>query len=331
MRTSTIRLRQAVAMLSAAALLASLTVATVAAPASAAKPRCAGKTATIVGTGKGEVIRGTQKADVIVAKGGNDIVYGRGGNDTICGGPGHDRIVAAGGNDLLLGEVGRDRLYGGPGRDRLLGGPANDRLAGGPGNDACLQGPGTGLRLSCERPLPPVVAPPPPPTLVVAYADANKNHAYDAGDVLIAEIVDTNGTGSVDPGDTINMGQYPTTPLAVAPAAIRQTMEDWPVRSHPVTSADLNADPDVMVVYGGAATRVFLWTRISAAQAYDYFQEIDSVSGGVSFFGDNKNAGDDLDVVNPRLGSPSLPVEGFQLAGDSQGDDGFVDVEIYAP
>ena len=40
---------------------------------------------------------------------------------------------------------------------------------------------------------------------MVAYADANKNHVQDAGDVMIAEIVDTNGSGSVDPGDTINM------------------------------------------------------------------------------------------------------------------------------
>ena len=166
---------------------------------------------------------------------------------------------------------------------------------------------------------------------MVAYADANKNHAYDTGDVMIAEIVDTNGTGSVDPGDTINMGQYPTTPLAVAPAAIRKTMEDWPVRSHPVTSADLSADPDEMVVYGGAATRIFLWSRISAAQTYDLFQEIDTGSGGVSYFADNKNVGDDLDVVYPRPGSPSTPVEEFLLLGDSKGDDGFIDVEIYAP
>ena len=148
---------------------------------------------------------------------------------------------------------------------------------------------------------------------------------------MIAEIVDTNGSGTVNAGDTINMGQYPTTPLAVAPAAIRKTMEDWPVRSHPVTSADLSADPDVTVVQGSAGTQQFAWARISAGQDKDAFQEIDAGTGGSSYFVDDNAAGNDLDLVYLGLGSPGGPVEGFQLAGDSQGDDGFVDVEIYAP
>jgi hypothetical protein len=32
---------------------------------------------------------------------------------------------------------------------------------------------------------------------VVAHADANRNHAHDAGDVMIAEIVDSNGAVAV--------------------------------------------------------------------------------------------------------------------------------------
>ena len=156
-------IRRSLTLVAGAALLATMTAATVAAPASAAKPKCAGKTATIVGTAKGEVIRGTRKADVIVARGGNDRIYGRGGNDTICGGAGNDRVVGGGGRDVLLGQNGRDRLYGGPGRDRLLGGQANDYLNGGTGNDACLQGSGSGAWLNCERPAPAVPPPPAPP------------------------------------------------------------------------------------------------------------------------------------------------------------------------
>ena len=49
-------LRRTGALLCSAAVLASLTVATVASPASAAKPKSQGKVATIVGTAKGEVI-----------------------------------------------------------------------------------------------------------------------------------------------------------------------------------------------------------------------------------------------------------------------------------
>jgi len=53
------------AMLVSAVLIAAMTVATLAAPASAAKPKCGGKTVTIVGTDKSEVNRGTAKRDVI--------------------------------------------------------------------------------------------------------------------------------------------------------------------------------------------------------------------------------------------------------------------------
>jgi Ca2+-binding RTX toxin-like protein len=323
MRTS--RFRRTLALLAGAALLAGLAAATVAAPASAAKPRCAGKVATIVGTAKGEVIRGTQKADVIVAKGGNDIVYGRGGNDTICGGPGNDRILGAGGNDLLLGQGRRDKLYGGPGRDRLLGGPANDRLAGGPGNDACLQGSGTGPRLSCERPVPPVVVPPPPPpppTLVVAYADANRNHLYDAGDVMIAEIVDTNGTGSVDPGDTINMGQYPTTPLAVTPAAIRQTFEDWRVKSHVIATV-LSLDAyNVGVTTTGGGTHY--WYKDGTGDDDEYL-EFNAFSSDL--FDNELPGGNDIVGLDPR--SPSQPTSEIYLTGHGTGDDGVVEIDIY--
>ena len=152
-------IRRAGSLLVFATLLASLAAATVTAPVSAAKPRCAGKIATIVGTNKGELIRGTPKNDVIVAKGGHDIVLGRGGNDIVCGNRGNDKLVGGGGNDLMFGQAGRDKHFGGPGRDRLVGGPANDSFNGGTGNDACLQGSGTGPMVNCERPPVGLVAP----------------------------------------------------------------------------------------------------------------------------------------------------------------------------
>ena len=273
-----------------------------------------------MGTARGEVIRGTNRADVIVAKGGHDIVYGRGGNDTICGGPGNDRIVGGGGNDLLLGQDGRDKLYGGAARDRLLGGPANDRLAGGPGNDACLQGSGTGLRLSCERPAP--VAPPPPPeppTLVIAYSDLNNNQAFDTGDVMISKIVDTDKSGTINAGDTIIMGRYPTSPTVITPFA------DWRVKSHTVATVILLGPfphlRRVTTTTGGTHT----WIRTADASSDEYYE---SSAGGSSDIGDRYAAGDG-DYVETDPASPSQPTSSLALEEPGLGDDGLIDVIFY--
>jgi hypothetical protein len=310
---------QTVAIAASAALL----VTALAVPVTAAKPKCAGKTATIVGTKKGEVIRGTRKNDVIVARGGHDIIRGGGGNDTICGNRGNDKLVGGGGHDLLLGQLGRDKLFGGPGRDRLLGGPANDALNGGQGNDACLQGSGAGPWLNCERPV--IVPPPPPepPTLVIAYSDINTNHVYDAGDVMIAKIVDTNGDTVISPGDTIKMGQYPTSPNVIKAAVLRSDFEDWKVKNHPVTSADLDADPDAIWIMSNATG--FRWSRIGGLSEHDWVWE--SSDYGRSEIYDHMSHQDDAVFTN--VGSPSQPASSIWQRGDGKGDDGFIDVEIY--
>jgi hypothetical protein len=97
--------RRVLAVLAAAMLLSSLALAAVAAPVGAADPRCASKSATIVGTDKSETIRGTGGDDVIVAGGGADTVRGQGGRDLVCGGAGKDQ---------LYGNAGRDKLFGEP-------------------------------------------------------------------------------------------------------------------------------------------------------------------------------------------------------------------------
>ena len=86
----------------------------------AARPKCGGRTATIVGTSKRDRLRGTRRRDVIVAGAGNDRVSGGRGNDVICGGAGNDR---------LDGGTGRDRISGGRGRDACLGGSGRDRAS----------------------------------------------------------------------------------------------------------------------------------------------------------------------------------------------------------
>jgi hypothetical protein len=97
--------------------------------------KCAGKTATIVGSAAKDVLRGTGRRDVIVARGGNDVVRGMRGDDVLCGGPGKDKLFGGPGKDKLFGQGGKDRLFGGPGRDMLVGGPGRDRLRGGGGRD----------------------------------------------------------------------------------------------------------------------------------------------------------------------------------------------------
>ena len=109
------------ATLGALLLLAALTPA-----ASAAKPRCYGKIATVRGTPGDDELTGTSGPDVIAALGGDDTIDGGGGNDLLCGGAG---------NDALFGNEGRDRIAGGNGRDQTSGGAGNDALDGGIGFD----------------------------------------------------------------------------------------------------------------------------------------------------------------------------------------------------
>lgn len=104
--------------------------------------RCAGKTATIVGTSGRDRLRGTSHADVIVALGGNDTISGLDGNDTICGGAGNDKISGGDGSDREYGEAGRDTLSGGDGKDKLSGGTGDDKLSGGDGKDTLSGGGG---------------------------------------------------------------------------------------------------------------------------------------------------------------------------------------------
>jgi Ca2+-binding RTX toxin-like protein len=345
---------RSVAIVAAAALLASLTAATLAAPTSAAKPkpRCAGKVATIVGTRKSETIRGTRKADVIVAKGGDDTVRGRGGNDTICGGGGKDKLYGDGGNDRVRGEAGNDTAFGGSGRDKLFGNDGNDKLwgsteadwlfggagrdrlegqgsddalDGGPAIDVCRQGVGSGPRVRCERPVPPPpapLAPPPPPapkTLVIAYSDLNGNHVFDSGDEMISKIVDTNGDGVPSKGDTIKMGRYPTN---TNPGSA--DFADWDVKSHVVRGVD-TADATEVEVDTSTDTG-FFWIPTTDTSGGEY-TEVNT--GGLSQFVDDEGTGaDDTAVTNASTPSkPSLTINWPAVTGT--GDDRFIDVEFF--
>jgi Ca2+-binding RTX toxin-like protein len=129
-------------------------------PGAPGQNKCAGRTATHIGTSGEDVLVGTGTNETFLGLGGNDQITGGGGNDTVCAGPGKDTVRGKSGKDRLLGEGGKDTvkggggkdtLKGGPGRDRLAGQGGNDRLNGGPGIDRCAQGAGSGPEISCER------------------------------------------------------------------------------------------------------------------------------------------------------------------------------------
>jgi len=101
--------------------------------ANAARPKCFGKRATIVGTARADVLKGTSRPDVIVGLAGNDLIKGLGGNDRICGGKGNDTLLGGGGGDALEGDEGNDKVGGGAGFDFLGGGPGGDTVNGGTG------------------------------------------------------------------------------------------------------------------------------------------------------------------------------------------------------
>jgi Ca2+-binding RTX toxin-like protein len=104
--------------------------------------RCAGRTATIVGTAGADHIVGTPGADVILGLAGADVIRGLGGNDAVCGGAGADRIRGGPGADQIRGGAGADRIRGGAGADRIRGGAGADRIRGGPGADQIRGGAG---------------------------------------------------------------------------------------------------------------------------------------------------------------------------------------------
>jgi hypothetical protein len=171
------------------------------------------------------------------------------------------------------------------------------------------------------------VAPPPPPpeppTLVIAYSDVNNNQVFDAGDVMIAKIVDTDKSGTINPGDTIKMGQYPTSPAAVTPAGVRGAFEPWRVTAHTVAAVDLT---NVNLVSVTTPTGwVHDWWRAPGAPNDQY---VEYKGADKSDIFDDFDAGN-TDYVDTNPASASQPASEIYLQGPGKGDDSFLDVIFY--
>ena len=105
------------------------------ASAAAARPRCDGEVATIVGTARRDDLAGTPGRDVIVGLGGDDRLRGLGGDDVLCGGPGRDRLEGGEGADrIFAGRAGVVRHRAGTSHrpDSIDGGSGDDYLDIGP-------------------------------------------------------------------------------------------------------------------------------------------------------------------------------------------------------
>ena len=160
--------------------------------------------------------------------------------------------------------------------------------------------------------------------MVIAYSDINNDHVYDAGDVMIAKIVDTIRDNKVGQGDTIMMGKYPTSPAVVTPAGVRGAFEDWRVKTHTVASVAVAGSNTVGVKNTTGGTH--FWHRTGGNINDEY---LDDNAGAASDIIDDDIAGaNDSLFTNPA--SPSQPTSSLYQQGSGTGDDGLIDVEIYS-
>jgi Ca2+-binding RTX toxin-like protein len=111
------KMRKALTMTIAGALMMALTAA-----AAFAAINCAG--GTCFGTNDPDTLYGTANVDNIQGLGGDDTIYGKGSNDFLAGDQAFEQTLR-----------GNDKVYGGSGNDELEGNQDNDLLVGGPGND----------------------------------------------------------------------------------------------------------------------------------------------------------------------------------------------------
>jgi hypothetical protein len=165
-----------------------------------------------------------------------------------------------------------------------------------------------------------VVPPPPtepePKTLAIAFGDLNANHSYDAGDVLIGKLVDTNRDNVPSIGDTIMMGKYPTTLTPTYSA----DYADWGKKSHTVDGVTIMTATYLRVTSAGGQ---FNWWRQADWESYS--ETIDDLASAWAF---DSHTVSEYDYVGAESGSPSGP-SNLPLKEVTRGsDDPFIDVAL---
>jgi hypothetical protein len=143
---------------------------------------------------------------------------------------------------------------------------------------------------------------------------------YSTGDVLIARLIDTSGDGQPGPGDTVEMGRYPTNYDATA-------FGKWGVKSHTVNS--LYTKNVVGVTVLGPAAEGYTWYRqVGLLEIYR-----EELAGGVaaSLFQDAL-VGTENDATLAQATSPGAPQTAMPptILGRG-GDDPFIDIVLNYP
>jgi hypothetical protein len=132
--------------------------------------------------------------------------------------------------------------------------------------------------------------------LAVAFSDVDGLDGYSTGDVLIARLIDTSGNGQPGPGDTVEMGRYPTNLDATS-------FGDWSVKSHSMASL-VDKDSSQVGVETGSGLR-FYWRRAPGDR--EYYYEFIYPFGPLGTITDGWMAAEP-DRIEVQAGSPSAPV-----------------------
>lgn len=159
-----------------------------------------------------------------------------------------------------------------------------------------------------------------PRVFAVAFTNIDGVGGFNpATDVLIADLVDTNGSNTVNAGDMIHMGGYPLTVAGT-------TFGTFGVTSHTVTGVEDHPPVDVWVT--GAGTDHFYWQQSTVAEGYA------EGSGGFeqTYFYDQFSSGCDFEWVNSVRISPSVPSDAVALDPICPfGYQRFIDVTLNLP
>lgn len=169
----------------------------------------------------------------------------------------------------------------------------------------------------------------PPAVLARAYIDVDKNENYDGNvDIEIAELVDTHRNGEPSVGDTVQLGQYPTS-FDPCLATSCSDIGSWNPTPLPVTAVE-NDTPGQRVDVRSASGTLYRW-NVEGVEFERLFIDSSSVGAGSTIISDYRFGASDLLAVpdggEPDPSDPVVPTL-FQV---STQDDYFLNIEFPAP
>ena len=136
------------------------------------------------------------------------------------------------------------------------------------------------------------------------------------GEVLVAQLEDTDGSGGVSVGDTVTTNQYPRDYTGT-------DFGSFTITSHTVTSVVEATSASVMVVSTGGTHD---WV-IDASPALEFYREQNGNQSTRTLLRDSFELAND-DLIRTRPNSPSQPPETLNVQLSSPVDDLFIEVEI---